>query len=90
MEKVRLSFEIDADLAKAVDKLRDFRIEQLTAVINHALADYLSREAKIADGLAAMDEYEAEYGGFSPEERSSARRFVESLFPIEEQVQRSA
>jgi len=46
----------------------------------------LKRTAIIDNGLAGVREYEAEYGAFTPEERSETQKLIERLF--EEQRRR--
>ena len=37
------------------------------------------RQLKVRDGLAAVAEYEAEFGAFTDEEKAAARRRVEKM-----------
>ncbi|MGH7881925.1 MAG: hypothetical protein ACREN8_03315 [Candidatus Dormibacteraceae bacterium] len=90
MEKVKLSLNLDADLATAAKAVAEHRREELSAVIGHALSEYLEHESLRAKGLAAMAEYEAEYGAFTPEEISAAAKRVDSLLGVNRQDRRTA
>ena len=71
--KSKLSVSIDSRLEAALRAAATRRQEQISEVVSHALAEYLEKEAKLADGMAAMAEYEAEYGPFTRQELEEAR-----------------
>lgn len=79
-EKVKFSVSLDAELGEALRQCAEAEDVQISAVVSRALEQYLSHRRLIREGLRAMDEYESEYGPFSPEETAEAGAWVDGLF----------
>ena len=88
--KLKLSVSIDSRLDAALRAAATRRQEQISDVVSHALAEYLEKEAKLADGMAAMAEYEAEYGSFTHQELEEARARNTALFARPAATRKSA
>lgn len=71
----KLSISLDEDVAARATRLAESQGVTLSAFIGRSLEDRLI----LADGRAAMDEWEAEHGAFTPEELAAADAFVDGL-----------
>jgi predicted transcriptional regulator len=89
-EKVKFSVSLDAELGEALRQCAEAEDEQISAVVSRALEQYLGHRRLLREGLRAMDEYEAEYGPFSPEETAEAEAWVDDLFGETRRERRSA
>jgi predicted transcriptional regulator len=89
-EKMKFSVSLDADIGEALRTAADEDQEQISAVVSHALSDYLDRRRIRLDGLKAMEEYQAEFGEFTEEERTEARAWVAELTGRDEGRRQSA
>jgi hypothetical protein len=65
----KLSIALDEDVARAAKDAAECDGLSLSAWLNEAAREALA----IKDGLAAVAEYEAEYGAFTEEELAEAR-----------------
>jgi len=76
----RFSVSLPADLAQALRVAADQRFHgNISAAIADAVGDWVRGEQVLARGIAAMDEYQAEYGAFTDEDRAIARAEVAEL-----------
>jgi hypothetical protein len=71
----RLSVSLSAESAAAVRKAASDAGMSVSGWVEQTIGSIARREA----GLRAMDEYEAEYGAFTNEEREQARRTLREL-----------
>lgn len=76
----RFSVSLPADLAAALRVAADQRFHgNISAAIADAVSDWVRGEQILARGIAAMEEYQAEYGAFTAEETALARAEVAAL-----------
>ncbi len=76
----RFSVSLPADLAAELRAAADRRFHgNISAAIADAVGDWVRGEQILARGVAAMREYQAEYGAFTPEETAIARAEVAEL-----------
>ncbi|MFD8479062.1 hypothetical protein [Kitasatospora sp. NPDC059673] len=75
-EKAKLSISLEAELGAQLRAVAAQRQEQISTVVSQALVDYFASEERRLDGLAAMAEYQHEYGDFTAEERRAASERV--------------
>ncbi|MFF0295403.1 hypothetical protein ACFYST_05315 [Kitasatospora sp. NPDC004614] len=78
-EKAKLSISLEEELGARLRALAAQRQEQISTVVSHALVDYFANEERRLDGLAAMAEYQHEYGAFTAEERRAASERVDEI-----------
>ncbi|MFC5887006.1 hypothetical protein RMN57_21160 [Kitasatospora sp. CM 4170] len=78
-EKAKLSISLEEELGARLRAVAAQRQEQISTVVTHALVDYFTNEERRLDGLAAMAEYQHEYGAFTTEERRAASERVDEL-----------
>ncbi len=78
-EKAKLSISLDGELGATLRAVAAQRHEQISTVVTHALVDYFAHEQRRLDGLAAMAEYQQEYGAFTADERRAAAERVDRL-----------
>lgn len=71
----RLSLSLSPETAAAVRKAASDAGMSVSGWVERTVGDIARREA----GLRAMDDYEAEYGAFTHEERAQARRTLREL-----------
>lgn len=71
----RLSVSLSAEVAAAVRKAASDAGMSISGWVEQTVGNIARRQA----GLQAMDEYEAEHGAFSREERERARRTLHEL-----------
>lgn len=71
----KLSISLDAGVAERATALAAEQGLTLSAYVGRSLED----QQILADGRAAMDEWEAEHGAFTAEEHAEAAAFVDSL-----------
>ncbi len=70
----RFSVSLPSDLAQALRDQADSRYDgNLSAALAEAVGHLVTYATVRERGLAAMDEYEAEYGAFTEEELAEAR-----------------
>jgi hypothetical protein len=76
----RFSVSLPADLAEALRVAADQRFHgNISAAIADAVGDWVRGKRILARGIAAMEEYQAEYGAFTAEDRAIARAEVAEL-----------
>jgi hypothetical protein len=76
----RFSVSLPADLAESLRVAADQRFHgNISAAIADAVGDWVRGEQVLARGIAAMEEYQAEYGTFTAEETAIARADVAEL-----------
>jgi Arc/MetJ-type ribon-helix-helix transcriptional regulator len=81
----RFSVSLPADLAQNLREVAQDRFHgNISAAITDAIADWTSRETIRARGLAAMREYQAEYGEFTAEDRVIARAEIAEMMGRDE------
>jgi predicted transcriptional regulator len=84
METGRLSVELGTDLMARLQAYTEGDRRSVDAVVAAAVEEYLdthpNHEQVRAAGLAAMREYEAEYGAFTEAERAEADARIARLF----------
>ncbi len=71
----RLSVSLSVESAAAVRKAASDAGMSVSGWVERTVGGIARRQA----GLLAMDEYEAEHGAFTPEEREQARRTLREL-----------
>jgi predicted transcriptional regulator len=76
MAMKKLSISLSPDVAAAISQTARRHGESTSAWIERAARLALQRE----DGLAAMDEYEREFGAFTPEEIAAADAILDEDF----------
>jgi Arc/MetJ-type ribon-helix-helix transcriptional regulator len=76
----RFSVSLPADLARTLREAADRRFHgNISAAIADAISDWVSDEQILARGIAAMDEYQAEHGAFTEEDRAIARAEIAEM-----------
>ena len=71
----KLAISVAADVH---DRVKDAAAEDGVSV-SAWMTEAARRQLKVRDGLAAVAEYEAEFGAFTDEEKAAARRRVEKM-----------
>jgi hypothetical protein len=76
----RFSVRLPARLAKGLREAADRRLHgDVNAAIADAVGDLVYREEVLARGRAEMEQYEEEYGAFTPEETAAAQAAIAEL-----------